>query len=306
MALPVVIVASGGLSMNRLSAHGGLPVTLAAEGLAVTEGPAGYGLPVTFVTEGGSVVLPVPPVVPPLDDVEVEVVAGYSPGRSLLTSFGSGAKVTESGGVVQAWLNQKSGGVAALSQSTVAYRPTLSTAGPNNRQCLDFDGTNDCLFGSAISNYITASAGYIVISFIADVIDANNITVYANEGLMGDSGGFMGLFTKIGDALHFYNYDGTTDTVSTPITEGVPYVGEWLHEGGVGYVRINGVTQVSVASGNTSGMTGLLGVGGTSVVPDPLKSFDGKIFEMSTFKTVPTLAKRNKLVADMMNYIGAT
>ena len=62
MALPVVIVASGGYPMNRLSAHGGLPVTLAAQGLAVTEAPAGYGTPMTFVTEGGSVVLPVPPV----------------------------------------------------------------------------------------------------------------------------------------------------------------------------------------------------------------------------------------------------
>ena len=62
MALPVVIVSSGGLPMNRLSAHGGLPVTLAAQGLAVTEAPAGYGLPMTFVTEGGSVVLPVPPI----------------------------------------------------------------------------------------------------------------------------------------------------------------------------------------------------------------------------------------------------
>ena len=61
MALPVVIVPSGGYPMNRLSAHGGMPVTLAAQGLAVTEAPAGYGLPVTFVTEGGSVVLPVPP-----------------------------------------------------------------------------------------------------------------------------------------------------------------------------------------------------------------------------------------------------
>ena len=63
MALPVVIVASGGYPMNRLTAHGGLPVTLAAQGLAVTEAPAGYGLPMTFVTEGGSVVLPVPPVI---------------------------------------------------------------------------------------------------------------------------------------------------------------------------------------------------------------------------------------------------
>lgn len=61
MALPVVIVSSGGLPMNRLSAHGGLPVTLAAQGIAVTEAPAGYGLPMTFVTEGGSVVLPGPP-----------------------------------------------------------------------------------------------------------------------------------------------------------------------------------------------------------------------------------------------------
>ena len=62
MALPVVIVSSGGYPMNRLSVHGGLPVTLAAQGVAVTEAPAGYGTPMTFVTEGGSVVLPVPPV----------------------------------------------------------------------------------------------------------------------------------------------------------------------------------------------------------------------------------------------------
>ena len=57
MALPVVIVAAGGLPMKRLSAHGGLPVTLATQGLAVTEAAAG-GMAMTFVTEAGSVVPP--------------------------------------------------------------------------------------------------------------------------------------------------------------------------------------------------------------------------------------------------------
>ena len=95
-------------------------------------------------------------------------------------------------------------------------------------------------------------------------------------------------------------------TVSTPITEGVPYVAEWRHEGGIAYVRINGGTEVNVASGNTSGLAGLLGIGGTSVVPVAATSFDGKIFELATFKTVPNLTKRNTLVANMMAHIGAT
>jgi len=303
MGLAVVTVASGGLPIVE-STVGGTPVTEATNGrgLPVTKVVGKPGLPVVFVAASGGA----GPAAPPLDAVEPDVVAGYSVGRSLLTSFGAGTRVTESGGVVQSWINQKSGGVAALSQSTVAYRPTITTAGPTGAQCLNFDGIDDCLFGSAISNYIAAASGLIVISFIADVIDASNVTVYANEGLMGDSGGFMGLFTKAGpDAVHFYNYDGTTDTVSTPVTESVAYVAEWRHEGGVGYVRINGGTEVSIASGNTSGLTGLLGIGGTAVVPVAAQSFDGKIFEMATFKNVPTLSRRNTLVADMMAYCGA-
>lgn len=64
MALPVVIVAAGGLPMTRLSVHGGLPVTLAAQGLAVTEAPSS-GVAMTFVTEAGSIVLPGPGPSPP-------------------------------------------------------------------------------------------------------------------------------------------------------------------------------------------------------------------------------------------------
>ena len=91
MALPVVIVASGGYPMNRLSAHGGLPVTLAAQGLAVTEAPAGYGLPVTFVTEGGSVVLPVPPVTYATWDAATVTAVMLSGGNLIATNTGTTA-----------------------------------------------------------------------------------------------------------------------------------------------------------------------------------------------------------------------
>ena len=237
----------------------------------------------------------------------VGVTGAWSMSRALFEVYDGAFYTTATG--VNSWIDQ-TGGLKPLLQSTAANQPAVTTAGPNSRACANLDGTNDSLrssgaAGQQLGSFIVAATGWMVISCIADVIDANNATVYSNEALLGDSGGFFGLFTKTGDAVHAYSYDGTVDSVSATVVEGTPYVIEWRHEGGVLYCRINNGTEVSVASGNITGLTSPLCVGSTAVSPTGPTEFDGKIFELVTFNTIPTLAQREAIVADMMAWIGA-
>lgn len=244
---------------------------------------------------------------PPLDSYTSGLTGAWSFSRDLLSTFSS-ARYTDTSGAIDTLVDQ-TGNSHTLSR-TGTQRPTLSTAGTNSRACGDFDGSDDSLrmsggAGHQLANLIANNNGWIAISFIADVIDANNATVYANECLMGDAGAFMGLFTKTGDAIHVYNWDGNTDTTSASVTEGTAYVAEWRHESGTLYCRLNGGTEVSVASGNTSSLTSALCIGSTAASPSGPSEFDGKIFEMVSYNATPSSTDRDAIVANMMAWIGA-
>lgn len=303
MSTPVITVASGGLPVIDVAATTpklGLPVTEAPliggqkYGIAVTK-VAANGLPVTF--EGLS---------PPLDALAATVMGAYSVGRPLFSSF-NGARIVGSG-TVSSWINQKAGGAPAFDQATTAYQPTLVNAGPKNVPALDFidgaPGTGNSMQSGFTSNHIVAASGYIVVSFIADVIDANT-TIYYNECLLGDSGANLGIYLKAGDTINSYMSDGASKTSAVAVTEGLPYVVEWRHEAGTLYLRVNGETETSVAAGNTAGISSVFRIGSWQIPPTIASSLDGKIFEIVTFATVPTLAERNALVANMKSYVGA-
>jgi hypothetical protein len=241
-----------------------------------------------------------------LDSYTTGLTGAFSFSRDLLSSFSS-ARQTNTAGAIDSWVNQTGNGIVLTGATT--GRPTLAIAGPSNRACADFDGTDDKLStsgggGQQIANLFTNAAGWIAISFIADVIDANDPTVYSNECLVADHGGYMGLFLKTGDAVHSYNYDGTVDTNSTPITETAVHVVEWRHEGGNVYVRVDGGAEEVAASGNTQVMTGQLRIGSTAVSPSGATELNGKVFELITYSTVPSLADRNIIVANMKTWAG--
>jgi hypothetical protein len=233
--------------------------------------------------------------------------AAWSASRDLLTAFVGGDRYTLDGGGVVSNFQDQSGNNRDLTSSG-SQRPALTTAGPNSRACLDFDGAANALQSSVQAvSFISASSGYMVISFIVDAVAGNNAQAFTNDALLGDIGGFFGAYLKNTSPItgQSFNWDaGGEDTAGTNvINAGIPYVIEWRHESGTLYVRVNGAGEQSIASGDTATLANVMnmadGYTGTQ------NRFNGKIFEAATFSTVPAGGARDNLVADMMAWIGA-
>lgn len=233
------------------------------------------------------------------------VTAAWSMSRDLLGSF-AGSRYTDVSGAVSS-LNDQSGNSRHLTDAgTAARRPAVSTAGPNSVTCADFDGSSDHLGGAAASSFVTASAGYMLVSFIVDAVTANSGNPYENEPVIGDGGGFMGIYLRntagTPETAQAYNWDGSADVAtSATIDVATAYVVEWWHDSGNLYVCVNNGTPVSVASGNTSDLTGALDIG--HAYGGSGEFFDGKVFEAYTASAVP--ASRSTIAADFMTQIGA-
>ena len=234
------------------------------------------------------------------------LTGAWSFSRDLVAAWGGAPRYTESSGKIDA-LKDQAGASRDFLQTTVARRPVVGTAGPFSRACGVFNSTDitylSTVGGDPLSDFITAGAGYMVVSFMGTTINANTTPVYANEGIICDVSQFVGLFCKASPtSLHVYNWDGSVDTTSTPITEDVIYVAEWRHDGGNIYCRINGGTEVSVASGNTTNLGGPLRIG-AGPTGSSGSALDGVIFEVATYSTVPNLATRDAIVASFFDWV---
>lgn len=234
-------------------------------------------------------------------------------------------------GKMTIWYDQ-SGSQRDLVITSTSNAPAAITSGPNSRACADFVGSNpDEMHTSTssippdlITDVMSESAGYIVISIRPDVVTQNPVdgggptAAHLCAGIIG-AGPFwfdLGLSVRADATLHAFNNDGSgsvdqfggdPDTASSAAgavpVGGNPCVVEWWHQDGFLNQRVNGAGQTSVASGDTSDLTGLsirMGHGGVTGT-----QFDGKIFEAMIFSTVPTLAERDAIVADMMDWVGA-
>jgi hypothetical protein len=235
----------------------------------------------------------------PLDGLSPS--GAWSVSRDLLTAYIGGSRYTDSSGISP--LNDQSGNARNLTAGA-GVKPALATAGPNSRACADFDGTNDVLTGAALSTFISNTTGYMVVSFIADAISANDAAAYYNNhGVMGTL--YAGLYlrdtTGSPDTLVAANYDANPGDVANraDIVIGTACVAEWRHEGGNLYCRVNGGTEASVASGDTQSLADAfnLGLGYTTYA-------NIKVFEAAIFATVPGSNDRDTIVADMMDWIG--
>jgi hypothetical protein len=227
------------------------------------------------------------------------LTGAWSMSRKLLTSYGGSFYTDAGGGAISALLDQ-SGNSRNLSQGTSGSRPTATTAGGKSRACADFDGTDDLLTGATMSNFIAAGAGYIVVSALADAISTDVTSGgngYQNDGIITDDGANVGVMLRsTGPLAIANNFDGNSDdtgTVST--TTGTLHVYEWRHDSGTLYLRVDGGTEASVTSGNTT-LTGSIIMGRNYFN----QYFDGKVFEAAAFNSVPALSIRNAIVANML------
>lgn len=107
------------------------------------------------------------------------------------------SNITQSGGLVSQW-SDKSGNGRHFTQGTSANQPTSGTRRLNNRNVLDFDGTNDLMFCPSSENlfnyFHTATHGT---AFFVGVRDSGNGMMFGNStttsavGVYTDLSGFM-------------------------------------------------------------------------------------------------------------------
>jgi hypothetical protein len=146
----------------------------------------------------------------PLDGVEC-VSAAWSLSRQLLSSYAGPYYDAVSAKVTQIY--DQTGNGRNFLDPGVGLRPADTTAGPNSREAADFDGVDDFMdTGLDLSEFITASAAYIIISVIVDSVTLDDADAQDNHAIIGDAGKKLGIYARddSGDmTLYSYNFDGT-------------------------------------------------------------------------------------------------
>src|SRR6185369_3425581 len=90
----------------------------------------------------------------------------------------------------------------------IGLRPADTTAGPHSRECADFDGVDDFMdTGLDLSEFITASASYIINSVIVDAVTLNDADAQDNHALIGDAGKKLGIYARDAAELTLYAYN---------------------------------------------------------------------------------------------------
>jgi hypothetical protein len=235
--------------------------------------------------------------------------------RTLVPGYTGAYDSIVSGGVDI--LYDQSGNGHDIHAPSAGSRPIATTSGPNGRACCQFSPSSPSVGQTLqtgatvhVSDLLSASAGYMVVSIRPDVVtqnsstDSNFLSSNANVLMFGGLRG--GLTLRTGGILHAYNWDGNEDNVASaggavPIG-GNPCVIEWRHEGGNVYQRVNGANETSVASGNSTDLTGALKMGFSGSTGS---FYNGKIFEAMIYNSVPTQTERDAIVSDMMIWVGA-
>lgn len=214
---------------------------------------------------------------------------------NLFTTFSGDGNHTGTpvdGSSVEVW-NDEGDGVSDVIMLYVDAKPEWRTTTPLMLlPCLDFDGSADNLRShtqnggsqKALSNFLSSSAFTVFISFLAESITSTAAAIYDNHQLIGDAGLFWGIHLKDEGGIkkaYGYNWDGNDDVVGGhAILENTSYLMMFRHESGSIYSAINGGTESSTVSGNTSDLTFPLMLG-SSVSP----RYSGRIGEIAIYNT---------------------
>ncbi|WP_141340912.1 hypothetical protein [Bradyrhizobium sp. USDA 3458] len=239
--------------------------------------------PVTGGGGGGS---------PPLDGLSP--TGAWSPSRKLLTGYG-GSFYALTSGEVSTLYDQSGNARNFVVTGSGATKPDLDTS---TVAALSYNGVADWMqVNIAMSNFITATDAYVICSFKATGFNSNQTPI------IQDGSQNLGQTTRSnsGSPLLASTNWGGGQSVQHSIVANTAYVVETRHQGGVLYQRLNGSNEQSVSSGNTT-LAGSLNLGGRLLGT----SFQGLIYEVAIFSTVPTLTQRDALVQAFGTYIGAS
>ena len=194
----------------------------------------------------------------PLDGLPAPTSA-MSVDRDLLTSFAGGTKYTTATGVNSA--KDQTGNGSHWNQATTSIQPTISSFGSHSRACLSFDGVDDFLQNAnGLGSLLATTDGLVVAVVLASSIPTDNSgSAYGNMPVFGDNGGYVGAgLRSTGPNVEAFNFNGSSvNKQTTGFSTGAIHVVMWRHTGGTLYVSVDGGTEASVASGNTSNYTGV-------------------------------------------------
>jgi hypothetical protein len=261
--------------------------------LRITKGVARYA------SDSGYLVPPAAfPRVPTLILDPYSPSGAWSMSRDLLIAASGLPRYTTATGINS--IKDQTGGLRHLANTS--NQPVVATAGPNSRTCADFNGTTQILQTAAsVSSFWSNTTGYVVCSFLVDgITGSDTVDLFFNDLVWGDGiNGYSGIYLTASGTpakMTAFGYDGNNDFASQDVVvTGTAYVAEWRHEGGNLYLRVNGGTEVSVAHGTASDMSGPLGIGDHANI---------KFFEMATFATIPSSTNRDIIAADFKSHIG--
>lgn len=187
-------------------------------------------------------------------------------------------------------------------QSNSSFRPTDQSSGPQGRTCAFFDGDDDYMVNAAASNFFSVGSAYVVICAMVHAFNTDDGTIFDNACLWADEDQTFGVYFKYNDGdplFAAFNWDGDADSSEeSGWAIDVPVVIEFRHDGGDIYMRINGGTWRSVASGNATGVSDLL-----RLANDSSSVFANiSIFEMVTFSAYPGDTIADAVVENMMRW----
>lgn len=161
------------------------------------------------------------------------------------------------------------GGISrCMEQSSSGARPLLRTAVVNGKSVLRFDGSDDFMQMSGVTGSTVGTPGQIsqmfsstsktaVVALSIASADADQINVYDNDAVLSDfANGYVGIHVSNVDTstvnFHGYNWDTGADEVVQAGPKSQFLVVSFKHADSTIYIRVNGGTWQSTASG-TSG-----------------------------------------------------
>lgn len=249
-----------------------------------------------------------PPVTPPpapttLDAYTTGNTGAWSMSRKLFSLYSAhgGSFYHATGGGVDTLYDQSTNSRDFIGAFPSRY-PTVATAGPKNLTCADFDGSSDYLQTAVgISDFFTATAGYMIITAMIDTVVLDSATAYLNDLLIGDSLQYMGIYLR-NNGPHAYGYNfasspGQWNNIS--FTENAVHIFEWKHESGIVSIIVDGV-EVAIASGATQTVSGFLSLFGRGN-----QYANGKMFEAATWSVIPSSDERATIRQFFKTYAGA-
>lgn len=170
--------------------------------------------------------------------------------------------------------------------------PKLTTPAVNGASAFKFTAYGSMRAGGSapISTYVTSSAKLILAVVRLNSAPSDSGNVYTNPIVFGDENGYVGLHyydAGSGNArVQAYNYASSVATAeaSTPF-------GQWVvltmsHQSSQLRLRIDGGAWISVASGATSDVSSIAGVGSSAYHAGVSREFD--LAHLVTFNTAQT------------------